>query len=44
MAASHPHLFQLSVVDESEIRKFVVNHFLPDRIVLQWRPTAVGGP
>jgi hypothetical protein len=27
MAASHPHLFQSSVADESEIRKLVVNHF-----------------
>jgi hypothetical protein len=40
MAASHPHMFQLSVVDESEIRKLVVNHFLPDLAVLQWRPAA----
>jgi hypothetical protein len=38
MAASHPHLFQASAVDESEIRKLVVNHFLLDRTVLQWRP------
>jgi hypothetical protein len=40
MAASHLHLFQLSVADESEIRKLVVNHFLPDRAMLQWYPTA----
>jgi hypothetical protein len=39
MAASHPHLFQSSVADESDIRKLVVNHFLPDRAVLQWHPT-----
>jgi hypothetical protein len=38
MATSHPHLFQLSVTDESEISKFVANHFLPDCAVLQWRP------
>jgi hypothetical protein len=36
MAASHPHLFQSSVADESEIRKLVANHFLLDRVVLQW--------
>jgi hypothetical protein len=40
MAALHPHLFQSSVTDESEIHKLVVNHFLPDRAVLQWHPTA----
>jgi hypothetical protein len=39
MATSHPHLFQPSVADESEIHKFVVNHFLPDWAMLQWRPT-----
>jgi hypothetical protein len=26
-------------VDESEILKLVENHFLPNRVVLQWRPT-----
>jgi hypothetical protein len=41
MAASHPHLFQSSIIDESEIRKLGANHFLPDRVVLQWCP-AVG--
>jgi hypothetical protein len=41
MAASHPHLFQSSIADESEIHKLVVNHFLPDRVVLQWHLTAV---
>jgi hypothetical protein len=40
MAASHPHLFQPSIVDESEICKIVVNHFLPDRVILQWHPAA----
>jgi hypothetical protein len=40
MAASHPHLFQPSVVDESEICKLVTSYFLPDREVLQWRPAA----
>jgi hypothetical protein len=40
MAASHPHLFQSSVTDESEIRKLVANHFLLDRVVLQWCPVA----
>jgi hypothetical protein len=34
----HPHLFQSSVVDESEIHKFVANHFILDCAVLQWRP------
>jgi hypothetical protein len=38
MAASHPHLFQSSIADESEIQKLVVNPFLPDRAVLQWCP------
>jgi hypothetical protein len=38
MAALHLHLFQPSIVDESEICKLVVNHFLPDRVVLQCRP------
>jgi hypothetical protein len=38
MATSHPHLFQPSIMDESEIRKLVVNHFFLDRIVLQWHP------
>jgi hypothetical protein len=38
MAASHPQLFQVSVVDESEIHKLIVNHFLPDHAMLQWRP------
>jgi hypothetical protein len=41
MAASHLHIFQSSIVDESEIRKLVANHFLLDRVVLQWRP-AIG--
>jgi hypothetical protein len=41
MAALHPHPFQQSIVDESEINKLVENHFLPDRVVLQWRP-AIG--
>jgi hypothetical protein len=41
MAGSHPHLFQLSVVDKKEIRKLVENYFLPDDVVLQWRP-AIG--
>jgi hypothetical protein len=40
MAASHPHLFQSSVAYETEIHKLVVNHFLPDRAMLQWRPAA----
>jgi hypothetical protein len=38
MAASHPHLFQMSIANECEIRKLAVNHFLPDHAVLQWRP------
>jgi hypothetical protein len=38
MVASHPHLFQQSVTDESEIHKLVKNCFLPDRTMLQWRP------
>jgi hypothetical protein len=40
MAASHPNLFHPPGADESEIRKLVVNHFLQDRVVLQWRPAA----
>jgi hypothetical protein len=40
MATSHPHLFQLSIADESEVRKLVGNHFVPDHAVLQWRPAA----
>jgi hypothetical protein len=36
MAASHPHLFQPSIADESEIHKLVTDHFLPDCAVLQW--------
>jgi hypothetical protein len=39
MVASHPHMFQQSSVDESDILKLVENHFLPDHIVLQWQPT-----
>jgi hypothetical protein len=38
MAASHPHLFQLSVFDENEIHKLVENCFLLYREVLQWCP------
>jgi hypothetical protein len=38
MAASHPDMFQQSIVDESEILKLVENCFLPTRAVLQWRP------
>jgi hypothetical protein len=40
MAASHPHLLQASIADESKIHKLIVNHFLSDRTVLQWHPTA----
>jgi hypothetical protein len=40
MAASHPHLFQQSVMDENKIHKLVKNHSLPDRAMLQWRPVA----
>jgi hypothetical protein len=40
MAALHLHLFQPSVVDESEIHKLIVNHFLTDHTMLQWRPAA----
>jgi hypothetical protein len=40
MAASHSHLFKTFVADEEEICKLVVNSVLPDRAVLQWRPTA----
>jgi hypothetical protein len=39
MAASHPHQFQASTVDESEICMLVTNLFLLDRAVLQWHPT-----
>jgi hypothetical protein len=41
MAALHLHLFQLSVVDESEICQLVANHFLPDRVMLQWCPAVI---
>jgi hypothetical protein len=40
MAASHPHMFKQSIMDESEILKLVDNHFLSDRVVLQWWPAA----
>jgi hypothetical protein len=40
MAASHRHLFQQSVADESKIHKLLVNCFLLDHVVLQWRPAA----
>jgi hypothetical protein len=41
MATSHQHLLQPSVTDENEICKLVTSHFLPDHVVLQWRP-AIG--
>jgi hypothetical protein len=40
MVASHPHLFQLSIADESEIRMLIANYFLLDCAVLQWHPIA----
>jgi hypothetical protein len=40
MAASQPHLFQASTMDEGEIHKLIVNHFLPDRAMQQWHPAA----
>jgi hypothetical protein len=40
MAILHQHLFQQFVVDENEIRKVVENHFLLDRVMLQWRTVA----
>jgi hypothetical protein len=40
MAASHLHLFQSSIADESEVHKLVAHYFLPDCTVLQWRPVA----
>jgi hypothetical protein len=40
MPTSHLHLFQLSIMNESEICKLVVNHFLPDHTVMQWHPAA----
>jgi hypothetical protein len=40
MAASHPHLFQLSVADENKIHKLIVSHLLLDREVPQWRLAA----
>jgi hypothetical protein len=39
MAASHPHLFQSPVANESEIPKLIANHFLPDRTVPLWCPS-----
>jgi hypothetical protein len=41
MDASHPEMFQTSTADENELLKLVENQFLPDRVVLQWRPTKV---
>jgi hypothetical protein len=38
MVASHPHLFQASAMNESEICKLVTSHFLLDRVMLQWHP------
>jgi hypothetical protein len=38
MAASHPHLFQQFIADESEIPQLVTNYFLLDQSVLQWHP------
>jgi hypothetical protein len=38
MAASRPEMFQKSTADESEIQKWVRNHFLPKWELLQWRP------
>jgi hypothetical protein len=40
MTALHPHLFQQSIADESEIHQLVTNYFLSDRAVLQWHPAA----
>jgi hypothetical protein len=40
MAASNPHLFRSSVVDEKELHKLVANHFLLDHAMLQWCPAA----
>jgi hypothetical protein len=40
MTALHPHLFQQSIVDESEIHQLVTNYFLSDHVVLQWHPAA----
>jgi hypothetical protein len=40
LAASHPHLFQPSIIDEGEIHKLTASCFLSDREVLQWLPTA----
>jgi hypothetical protein len=28
------------MADESKIHQLVANYFLPDRVVLQWRPAA----
>jgi hypothetical protein len=36
MASSHPQLFQASAMNESEIRKIIVNHFLLDHAMQQW--------
>jgi hypothetical protein len=40
MAASHPHHFQPFVTNKKEICKLVENYFLPDHVMLQWRPAA----
>jgi hypothetical protein len=40
MAASHPHLFQTSDVNDKKFCKLVVSSSVPDRVVLQWCPAA----
>jgi hypothetical protein len=37
MAATHLEMFQTSTTDEGKLLKLVKNHFLPYRVVLQWR-------
>jgi hypothetical protein len=39
MAASHLGMFKPSSTDEGELLKLIENHLLPNRAILQWRPT-----
>jgi hypothetical protein len=38
MAASHPEMFKLSSMSESNLLVLVDKHLLPSQAVIQWRP------
>jgi hypothetical protein len=38
MATSHPEMFKPSFVDEGELLALIQKHFLPNHILIQWRP------